>query len=65
MAKLLAKELINRNPGKFTEDFEVNKKLVAELTYVDSKKIRNLLAGLITNEIVKSQRQTVKRVDVE
>jgi len=35
-------------PDKFTTDFEHNKKMVAELTVVDSKRVRNRIAGYIT-----------------
>lgn len=33
---------------KFTEDFEQNKKIVDQYVQVESKKLRNSLAGFIT-----------------
>jgi len=46
--KRAARELFDRYPDKFTRDFEHNKKMVAELTNVTSKTIRNRIAGYIT-----------------
>lgn len=52
--KRMAKTLLENYSGKFTADYETNKKLVGELVNVSSKKLRNLLAGYITN-LVKIQ----------
>ncbi|MBC7118041.1 MAG: 30S ribosomal protein S17e [Methanobacteriaceae archaeon] len=46
--KRIAKELVEKNPGKFTIDFEENKKLVEELSTVNTKHLRNKIAGYIT-----------------
>jgi small subunit ribosomal protein S17e len=46
--KRIAKELIENNPDKFTLDFEENKKLVEELSTVNTKHLRNKIAGYIT-----------------
>ena len=46
--KRVAKELVENNPGKFTLDFEKNKKLVEELSTVSTKHLRNKIAGYIT-----------------
>ncbi|RLF16908.1 MAG: 30S ribosomal protein S17e [Thermoprotei archaeon] len=48
MIKRIARELIEKYPDKFTTDFETNKKLVAELTNVQSKTLRNKIAGYVT-----------------
>jgi len=48
MVKRLARELLEKYPDKFTTDFETNKKLVAELTDITSKRFRNRVAGYIT-----------------
>ncbi|MFB6224538.1 MAG: 30S ribosomal protein S17e [Haloarcula sp.] len=40
--------LIKRHPGHFSEDFEENKHRVEKLTDVESKRIRNRIAGYIT-----------------
>jgi len=47
--KKIARELIRRYPGKFTNDFEMNKKLVIALTTPSSTKIRNKIAGYVTS----------------
>ncbi|MDI9623840.1 MAG: 30S ribosomal protein S17e [Methanothermobacter sp.] len=46
--KRIAKELIEKNPGKFTVDFEENKKLVEKFSTVNTKHLRNKIAGYIT-----------------
>ena len=43
--KRIARELLERYPGKFTTDFENNKKLVAAHTNISSTKLRNRVAG--------------------
>jgi small subunit ribosomal protein S17e len=47
--KRLAKELIERYPDKFSKNFEHNKKAVTELTSGTTPRIRNQIAGYITN----------------
>jgi small subunit ribosomal protein S17e len=44
----IARELVERFPDKFTTDFETNKKLIESLTNISSKKLRNRIAGYIT-----------------
>ncbi len=46
--KRVAVELVRRFPDEFTEDFEHNKKKVAELTDVRSIMMRNRIAGYVT-----------------
>ena len=46
--KRVARELLERYEGKFTTDFETNKKLVDALTNISSKKLRNRVAGYTT-----------------
>jgi small subunit ribosomal protein S17e len=48
LEKKIARELVERFPDKFTTDFENNKKLVESLTNISSKKLRNRVAGYIT-----------------
>jgi small subunit ribosomal protein S17e len=47
--KRLAKELIERYPSKFSKSFDENKKAVNELTKGTTPRIRNQIAGYITN----------------
>ena len=46
--KRIARELLDKYPSKFTADFENNKKLVCEFTNISSTKLRNKVAGYIT-----------------
>ena len=48
LEKRIAQELVERFSDKFTTDFENNKKLVESLTNISSKKLRNRVAGYIT-----------------
>lgn len=45
--KTMAEELYTRDPGKFGENFDVNKKGVDESSVAESKFIRNKIAGYI------------------
>mgnify|MGYP001626356879 FL=1 len=46
--KRVARELVNKYPDKFTGDFENNKELVGRYTNVQTKRLRNILAGYVT-----------------
>lgn len=46
--KKMAKELVEKYPGEFSEDFEKNKKLVERLTTSYTKNVRNRIAGYIS-----------------
>lgn len=48
LEKRIARELVERFSDKFTTDFENNKKLVDAFTNISSKKLRNRVAGYIT-----------------
>ena len=48
--KKTATLLMERYPEAFGEEFEHNKELVTELTNVDSKGVRNRIAGYITRK---------------
>jgi small subunit ribosomal protein S17e len=54
--KRIARELVERFPDKFTTDFESNKKLVDTFTNISSKKLRNRVAGYIT-QLQKQKKQ--------
>jgi small subunit ribosomal protein S17e len=47
MIKNLAKKLLKPYPDRFTTSFEHNKSVLKELNVIDSKKIRNKVAGYI------------------
>ncbi len=46
--KHVARELVKKYGDKFTGDFDQNKKVVEELTDVQTKRLRNTLAGYVT-----------------
>ena len=48
--KKTANLLLERYPDAFVDDFEHNKELVTELTNVESKGVRNRIAGYITRK---------------
>lgn len=47
--KKIAKDLLEENTDKFSTDFEANKKIVSQLVDINSKRIRNIVAGYITS----------------
>ena len=48
--KQLGKLLLEKYPEAFNTDFETNKESVATLTNVESKGVRNRIAGYITRK---------------
>jgi small subunit ribosomal protein S17e len=54
--KKTATLLMERYPNAFGDDFEYNKDVVTELTNVESKGVRNRIAGYVTSK----QGQTVE-----
>ncbi len=51
LIKRLTLKLYNEYKDQFKEDYEHNKRLVQELIDVESKKIRNVIAGYLTRLI--------------
>ncbi len=49
--KVLAREILEKHGDKFSSDFEKNKKVIAKVKKIDSKKVRNVVAGYITKEV--------------
>jgi small subunit ribosomal protein S17e len=49
--KNMAKTLLERYPEAFSEDFEQNKESVAVLTDIESKGVRNRVAGYVTRKV--------------
>lgn len=58
--KRVARELIKKYPDKFTTNFEENKKILSNLVFVPSAKLRNSIAGYITRLVAMSQQQSGK-----
>ena len=65
--KNIAIILLEKYPEQFKpKDFESNKKKVAELTNVNSKKLRNRIAGYVTRLLSPRSRDIdIKMVDYE
>ncbi len=49
--KNIAVELLKKYPDVWTSNFDINKKLVQELTNIRSKRVRNRVAGYITRKV--------------
>ncbi len=58
----IAEKLYEKYPGKFTDDFEENKKLVKEVIDIPTKTLRNEVAGYIQS--IKSKRLIILRPSV-
>jgi len=43
--------LLRQHPGEFTTDFNANKAQVEKLTGVESKALRNRVAGYVTRKV--------------
>lgn len=49
--------LLRQYPGEFTADFTANKAQVVKMTGVDSKALRNRVAGYITRKVSSKARR--------
>ena len=61
MIKRTARKLLSMYPDLFNEDFEHNKQMVKQLISVDSKKVRNQVAGYITHLVKIRKRMEVQQ----
>ena len=55
--KNLAREMLEEHGSRFSTDFEKNKKIVDEVRKIESKYIRNVVAGYITKEIERAKKE--------
>ena len=53
--KRITHELIKLHPGSFTDNYEANKAVVNKMIIVQSKKLRNSVAGYLTRLVKKSK----------
>ena len=51
LIKRTVKSLLSDENNKFSKDFDKNKKMVTGLLEVQSKKLRNVIAGYVTKQI--------------
>ncbi len=49
--KAIANKILELHGDKFTDDFETNKRIIAEYTDIESKTLRNRVAGYITRKM--------------
>lgn len=64
--KRAARELVERFPNKFTNEYEANKLAVNELVSAPSKKLRNLIAGYVTRlKVIEAKRATIMQMSPE
>ena len=61
--KKLSTELLNRYPDKFNVDFQQNKKIIDEIAKVNSKELRNQIAGYIASYINKLNKEQNKKIE--
>ncbi len=61
MIKRTARKLLSMYPDLFNEDFEHNKQMVKQLISIDSKKVRNQIAGYITHLVKIRKRMEVQQ----
>ncbi len=54
LTKRITLELVEKYKKDFTPDFDKNKKLVSARADIQSKKIRNIIAGYVTRRIRKN-----------
>jgi small subunit ribosomal protein S17e len=63
--KRFAKEVLELHRSSFSSDFEKNKEVLAEVTEILSKGLRNQVAGFITREIRASEpREEPENIEV-
>ena len=63
--KNLTETLLEKYPDKFTEDFKKNKEELEKLIKLESKKIRNLVAGYLVHLVKKSRKLSTLKVSYQ
>jgi small subunit ribosomal protein S17e len=63
--KRLAKELIERFPERFSNNFDENKQAVSDLTQGSTTRIRNQIAGYITSSCASEEETETTSEDAE
>lgn len=57
--KTMGDDILREHADKLSEDFEKNKKILEKIIAIKSKKIRNILAGYLTNEMKKIKKSGI------
>jgi small subunit ribosomal protein S17e len=64
--KRAARELVEKFPDRFTNEYEANKLAVNELMRAPSKKLRNLIAGYVTRlKVTDANKAALMQMSVE
>jgi len=53
--KLIARELLERFPDRFSKDFYKNKTALKDLVTIESKKMKNQIAGYLSRLVIKKE----------
>lgn len=57
LIKRVTRELMNTQGGRFTNNFEENKKIVNKIVSTPSKKLKNIIAGYITRLVKENEKK--------
>lgn len=49
--KAIGLELLDHHGSRFSNNFDENKQTITEITNIDSKRVRNRVAGFVTRKI--------------
>lgn len=63
--KIMSEKLLEAHPDKFTTDFTKNKEVLNEMLEIDSKKIRNVMAGYLAHLMVKKDKLGTLKVSYQ
>ena len=63
--KNIGNNLIEAHPNKFNDNFEKNKETVDSFLSVESKSMRNKIAGYITHEMKKSKKLKTRKISYD
>ncbi|MGA1975182.1 MAG: 30S ribosomal protein S17e [Conexivisphaerales archaeon] len=61
----IAQLLMEGNPGKFSDDYENNKKVVEEVSKFNTKQLKNRVVGYITHYYKLESREEPEAVNAE
>eukprot|EP00347_Sterkiella_histriomuscorum_P022088 403331722 len=63
--KRASKAIIERYYGKLTNDFHTNKRIIDDIAVVQSKRLRNKIAGFTTHMMKRIQKGPVKGISLK
>ena len=63
--KRAARKIVEDYYGKLTLDFHSNKRLIDEIAIIQTKKLRNRIAGYTTHLMVRIQKRPVKGISLK